>query len=389
MQFSETLTRFFPLSMTTEFSPDELAEEQEAMLTLTSLRGLSQMQAHALLRYYGSARATLADPHPALELWGRLLSDRTAVQEARDRARRECDFCREHHIRIFPYTSGQYPRLLQAEDVPDAPLALFYCGTGDIDRRYTLSVVGTRHITEYGKQMCRDILTELARLKPEVFVVSGLAYGVDIHTHREALANGLDTVAVLAHGLDRIYPSLHRKTARDMVQHGGLLTEYFTGTVPDKGNFVRRNRIVAGLSTATLVIESADKGGALITASLANSYNREVLAVPGRVTDTYSAGCNRLIHENKAVLVTSAEQLLQQLNWMPEQKEKKPDPQLFPVYTPEQDKVLEALRGTDGLTIDRLALLTQIPVSALSDLLFDLEDLKAVRRMPGNRYRLS
>ena len=146
---------------------------------------------------------------------------------------------------------------------------------------------------------------------------------------------------------------------------------------------------MAGLWTATLVIESADKGGALITASLANSYNREVLAVPGRVTDPYSAGCNRLIHENKAVLVTSAEQLLQQLNWMPEQKEKNPDPQLFPVYTPEQDKVLEALRGTDGLTIDRLALLTQIPVSALSDLLFDLEDLQAVRRMPGNRYRLS
>ena len=203
------------------------------------------------------------------------------------------------------------------------------------------------------------------------------------------MANGLDTVAVLAHGLDRIYPSLHRKTAREMVQHGGLLTEYFTGTVPDKGNFVRRNRIVAGLSTATLVIESADKGGALITASLANSYNREVLAVPGRVTDTYSAGCNRLIHENKAVLVTSAEQLLLQLNWMPEQKEKKPDPQLFPVYTPEQDKVLEALRGADGLTIDRLSLMTQIPVSALSDLLFDLEDLQAVRRMPGNRYRLS
>lgn len=375
--------------MTTDFSSNELAEEQEAMLTLISLRGLSQMQAHALLRYYGSARATLSDPHPALELWGRMLSDRVAVQGARDRARRECDFCREHHIRIFPYTSELYPHLLRAEDVPDAPLALFYCGSGNIDRRYTLSVVGTRHITEYGKQMCRDILTELARLKPEVFVVSGLAYGVDIHAHREALANGLDTAAVLAHGLDRIYPSLHRKTAREMVEQGGLITEYFTGTVPDKGNFVRRNRIVAGMSTATLVIESADKGGALITASLANSYNREVLAVPGRATDTYSAGCNRLINENKAVLVTSAEQILQQLNWMPEKKEKTPEPQLFPVYTPEQNKVLDALNGVDELSLDRLALVTQIPVAALSDLLFDLEDLQAIKRMPGNRFRLT
>ena len=344
------------------------------------------MQAHALLRYYGSAQAALADTHPALELWGRLRGDTAAMRSAHDRARQECDYCQQHSLRIIPYTSDTYPRLLQGEEVSDAPLALFYCGTGSLQRRHMLSVVGTRHITDYGKQVCRTMLADLAQLVPDVLVVSGLAYGVDIHAHREALAQGLDTVAVLAHGLDRIYPSLHRATAREMVNHGGLLTEYFSGTVPDKGNFVRRNRIVAGLSDATLVVESAEKGGALITATLANSYSREVLAVPGRVGDVCSAGCNRLIRDNKAVLVTSAEDVVKQLGWKPAERTAPAEPQLFPVYTPQQERVLEALCQADNLTIDRLSALTQIAVSELSDLLFDLEEMHAVRRLPGNRY---
>lgn len=372
--------------MNSDSHPDWLAAEQEAILTLQRLSGLSLMQAHALLRYYGSAQAALADTHPALELWGRLRGDTAAMRSAHDRARQECDYCQQHSLRIIPYTSDTYPRLLQGEEVSDAPLALFYCGTGSLQRRHMLSVVGTRHITDYGKQVCRTMLADLAQLVPDVLVVSGLAYGVDIHAHREALAQGLDTVAVLAHGLDRIYPSLHRATAREMVNHGGLLTEYFSGTVPDKGNFVRRNRIVAGLSDATLVVESAEKGGALITATLANSYCREVLAVPGRVGDVCSAGCNRLIRDNKAVLVTSAEDVVKQLGWKPAERTAPAEPQLFPVYTPQQERVLEALCQADNLTIDRLSALTQIAVSELSDLLFDLEELHAVRRLPGNRY---
>lgn len=372
--------------MNSDSHPDWLAAEQEAILTLQRLSGLSLMQAHALLRYYGSAQAALADTHPALELWGRLRGDTAAMRSAHDRARQECDYCQQHSLRIIPYTSDTYPRLLQGEEVSDAPLALFYCGTGSLQRRHMLSVVGTRHITDYGKQVCRTMLADLAQLVPDVLVVSGLAYGVDIHAHREALAQGLDTVAVLAHGLDRIYPSLHRATAREMVNHGGLLTEYFSGTAPDKGNFVRRNRIVAGLSDATLVVESAEKGGALITATLANSYSREVLAVPGRVGDVCSAGCNRLIRDNKAVLVTSAEDVVKQLGWKPAERTASAEPQLFPVYTPQQERVLEALCQADNLTIDRLSALTQIAVSELSDLLFDLEELHVVRRLPGNRY---
>lgn len=372
--------------MNFESHPDWLAAEQEAVLTLQRLPGLSLMQAHALLRYYGSAQAALADTQPALELWARLRGDTAAMCSARDRARQECDFCQQHNLRIIPFTADTYPRLLQGEEVPDAPLALFYCGTGSLQRKHMLSVVGTRHITDYGKQVCRTLLADLARLVPDVLVVSGLAYGVDIHAHREALAQGLDTVAVLAHGLDRIYPSLHRATAREMVKHGGLLTEYFSGTVPDKGNFVRRNRIVAGLSDATLVVESAEKGGALITATLANSYSREVLAVPGRVGDVCSAGCNRLIRDNKAVLVTSAEDVVKQLGWKAAELTAPAEPQLFPTFSPQQERVLEALRQADNLTIDRLSALTQMAVSELSDLLFDLEELHAVRRLPGNRY---
>ena len=372
--------------MNFESHPDWLAVEQEAVLTLQRLPGLSLMQAHALLRYYGSAQAALADTQPALELWARLRGDTAAMCSARDRARQECDFCQQHNLRIIPFTADTYPRLLQGEEVPDAPLALFYCGTGSLQRKHMLSVVGTRHITDYGKQVCRTLLADLARLVPDVLVVSGLAYGVDIHAHREALAQGLDTVAVLAHGLDRIYPSLHRATAREMVKHGGLLTEYFSGTVPDKGNFVRRNRIVAGLSDATLVVESAEKGGALITATLANSYSREVLAVPGRVGDVCSAGCNRLIRDNKAVLVTSAEDVVKQLGWKAAEQTAPAEPQLFPTFSPQQERVLEALRQADNLTIDRLSVLTQMAVSELSDLLFDLEELHAVRRLPGNRY---
>lgn len=372
--------------MNFESHPDWLAAEQEAVLTLQRLPGLSLMQVHALLRYYGSAQAALADTQPALELWARLRGDTAAMCSARDRARQECDFCQQHNLRIIPFTADTYPRLLQGEEVPDAPLALFYCGTGSLQRKHMLSVVGTRHITDYGKQVCRTLLADLARLVPDVLVVSGLAYGVDIHAHREALAQGLDTVAVLAHGLDRIYPSLHRATAREMVKHGGLLTEYFSGTVPDKGNFVRRNRIVAGLSDATLVVESAEKGGALITATLANSYSREVLAVPGRVGDVCSAGCNRLIRDNKAVLVTSAEDVVKQLGWKAAEQTAPAEPQLFPTFSPQQERVLEALRQADNLTIDRLSALTQMAVSELSDLLFDLEELHAVRRLPGNRY---
>lgn len=355
-------------------------------LILSRLPGLTQAQALSLLRYYGTAEAAFADTSPASALWARVKTLSSAA--VRDRVQAEIDFCRTRGVRIIPFSSDEYPRLLKGEEVTDAPLNLFYRGSGTLDRRHILSIVGTRHITEYGKDFIESFIAELARLVPDVLIVSGLAYGVDIHAHRAALAGRLDTVAVLAHGHDRIYPGLHRRTAEEMTLHGGLLTEYFSGTVPDKGNFVRRNRIVAGVAQATLVVESAEKGGALITANLAAGYGREVMALPGRVGDLYSVGCNRLIRDNKAVLVTSAADVVKVLNWQCAAPPSQPRQlSLFPVLTPEQQAVVDALAGDEGLTVDQLAVRTRLSVPQLNDMLFDLEDMDVVKRLPGNRYR--
>lgn len=357
-------------------------------LTLSKVPGLTQPQAIALIKYYGTAEAALSDSSPAVEQWGRLLANKTGVAAARNRAQSELDFCERNGIRVIPYSSSEYPVLLQADEIRDAPVSLFYKGTGSLNRRHVISVVGTRHITEYGKQFCEGFFAEMATLLPDALIVSGLAYGVDIHAHRAALASNLDTIAVLAHGHDRIYPQIHKSTAAEMTRHGGLLSEYFTGTVPEKGNFVRRNRIVAGLSHATLVVESASHGGALITATLAQGYSREVMAVPGRVTDPYSAGCNLFIRENRAALVTSATDVVRMMGWESEPEKKGKQPQLFPDLSPGQERVLEALRKADDLSADRLSVLTGLPVAKLSDILFDLEDLQAVKRMAGNRFRI-
>lgn len=184
----------------------------------------------------------------------------------------------------------------------DAPLALFYRGNADLNTLHIINIVGTRHATPYGQDICTRFLADLSALYPDTLIVSGLAYGIDIHAHRAALQNHFKTIGVLAHGLDRIYPAEHRKTAVSMLEQGGLLTEFTSGTNPDRQNFVKRNRIVAGMSDATVVIESAAKGGALITAELAESYHRDCFAFPGRCNDEYSIGCNNLIRKTRQCL---------------------------------------------------------------------------------------
>lgn len=364
-------------------------EEIIATLTLSKLQGLSQSQALTLIGRYGSACAALADKHPANQEWVVLQADSVGQRMARERAESEWRYCQEHGIEVLPVASSGYPSLLQAAAVTDRPLHLFYKGTGSLNRRHILSVVGTRHITEQGKQVCAHLMAELSQLLPDVLIVSGLAYGVDIHTHRASLANGLDTIGVLAHGLDRIYPKMHTATAKQMVQHGGLLTEYFTQTVPDRGNFVRRNRIVAGMAHATLVVESAAQGGSLITARIARDYGRPLFAVPGRVIDPYSVGCNQLIRSSQAQLVTSAQDLLSSLGWTASSPQATQPQQatLFPLLDTEQQKVVDALTGHDALTVDHLSAATSFSLTKLSDLLFDLEEMQVVKRLPGNRYR--
>ena len=253
-------------------------------MALTRIPRLSLMNARLLYDTMGSATAVfehrkdIRDVIPeANEKLVEVLRD---VDEAIADAEREMEFARKSNIRCLSLNDDAYPLLLK--ECPDAPLVLYYLGNADLNAQRIINVVGTRKITPMGKDICRSFIADLQKVYPDTLVVSGLAYGVDVNAHRAALENGMKTVGVLAHGLDTIYPAVHRQTAVKMVSQGGLLTEYMSNTRPDKGNFVRRNRIVAGMSLCTIVVESAAKGGALITAELAGDYNREVCAFPGR-----------------------------------------------------------------------------------------------------------
>ncbi len=345
-------------------------------LALTRLRGMSQNNVRRLYLEHGSARAVCE----------RGLADGSAMKEALQRAETELIFCRDKGIRVLCLGAPDYPQRLKPCD--DAPLALFYRGTADLNARHIISVVGTRHASEYGKNLCAAFCRELASLLPDALIVSGLAYGIDIHAHRAALENRLPTIGVLAHGLDRLYPSLHRATAREMLVHGGLLTEHMTLTNPDKGNFVRRNRIVAGMADATVVVESAEKGGALITARLAQDYNRDVFAFPGRIGDPYSAGCNRLIATNRAALLTSASTLVEAMSWQPKRQPEAVQRQLFPELSPEEAAICRTLEGNDGKQINQIVVESNLPIPQVSALLFDLELKGLVKSLAGGRYRL-
>lgn len=284
----------------------------------------------------------------------------------------ELSFALKHQIQCLTEDDEAYPSRLR--ECPDAPLVLFYKGSANLNSRHILSIVGTRNATDYGKSLCQRFMQELSALLPDVLIVSGLAYGIDIHAHREALTHGFDTVGVLAHGLDRIYPAVHRRTATEMLTQGGLLTEFMSGTNPDRQNFVKRNRIVAGISDATLVVESGPKGGSLITAEIAESYQRDCFAFPGRVGDTYSTGCNLLIQKNRAALIQSAEDVVKAMNWdhvpvSPQVVQR----QLFPELTPEEEQVITHLqKHPDGIQINTLVVESNIAINRMTSLLFNL-----------------
>ena len=366
-------------------------------IALSLLRGLTQPQCVDLLRNIDHPRALFEDTATALDTLDQLVpAARTQLlhlfaergEEALSRAADELEFCRRHNIRPLALGTDDYPRRLA--ECPDAPAVVYYRGTADLDARHVVAVVGTRRITPYGKAHCERCCAELAEALPDALVVSGLAYGVDIHAHRAALDNRLDTVGVLAHGLDTLYPSSHRDTARDMLLHGGLLTEYVAGVRPFAGNFVRRNRIVAGLADVTLVVESAEKGGALITAHLAADYNRTVCALPGRTDDEYSRGCLHLVRDHRAELVTGADDLMRLMNWETKQDAQPVQLELFDGQTPEQAALIKALRtaGSEGETAERLCIITNLPLSQVNATLFDLQMAAAVTLLAGGRYRL-
>ena len=367
-------------------------EEQIYSIALTMVPGIGHIGAKHLIDGMGNAvdvfRLRKEMPERIPEVSQRVIEALDCPQ-AVFRAEQEYEFIRKNRISCLSFYDEAYPSRLR--ECEDAPVVLFFKGNADLNSLHILNMVGTRNATDYGTQICASFLRDLKALCPDVLVVSGLAYGIDIHAHREALANELPTVGVLAHGLDRIYPHVHRKTAVDMLEKGGLLTEFLSGTNPDRHNFISRNRIVAGMCDATIVIESAEKGGSLITAELAEGYHRDCFAFPGRMSDEYSKGCNRLIRDNKASLLLSAEDFVQAMGWnIPMTLSEKVSVQrsLFIELSEEEQKIVAILEKLGNLQINSLVVEADIPVNKMTALLFELEMKGVIRVLAGGMYQL-
>jgi len=370
-----------------------MMNNDEEVIATMALTRIGAITAHRLLSELGSAREIFAHPHDFLEVMPtatpRLAELLTHSAEAFSWAEKEYAFAEKGGISCLSYFDPNYPsRLRQCED---APAMLYFRGEGDLNALKLISIVGTRKATQYGRELCEHFVADLLELYPELIVVSGLAYGIDICAHRAVLQQNGSTVAVLAHGLDRIYPSAHRNTAIQLLEKGGLLTEFPSGTNPDRPNFVQRNRIVAGMTDATLVIESAAKGGSLITAELAQGYGRDCFAFPGRIGDVESEGCNRLIASNAAQLLTSAKDFALAMGWKLPNEKKLSAPmqcELFEKLTPEEQRIVSLLRTRGDLQLNILVTETDLPVYRLSAVLLDLEMKGLIKPLQGAMYHL-
>ena len=359
-------------------------------IALTFIPGVGVMHARNLLQVMGDEEAVFkGDIHRLEAIPGisRRLIGEIRNAEVLRKAEKELQFVEKNKLRLLFVGSPGYPERLA--NCVDAPIVLYAKGDVDFNREKIISIVGTRNATDYGVRSCRKFVSELAGRFPDMMIISGLAYGIDICAHRAALESGLSTVAVLGHGLDRIYPYIHRHTAVEMIENGALLTEFTSGTGPERHHFVRRNRIVAGMADAVVVIESGEKGGSLITADIANSYYREVFALPGRVSDRWSSGCNRLITDNKAVLLQDTDQFIAHMGWEPTsmpsvavQKE------LFTDLTEEEERVVLVLKKAESMQVNALAIELNTPVSELFFTLLELEMKDVVESLPGGMYKL-
>ena len=372
--------------------------EQQEILNTIVLTRLNYYTLAGLLELYrriGSATAILEHKNDIQDILPdaspRLIEALKNTDEARRRAEVELEYDLRYGIQPLCLNDEHYPQRLKECD--DAPLMLFYKGNANLNQQRIINIVGTRHCTPYGEDIIRHFITELKQLSPRVLIVSGLAYGVDINAHRQALANGYETVAVLAHGLDDLYPSRHRETAIRMIEQGGLITEFLTQTNADKINFVRRNRIVAGMSDACILIESAAKGGGLITTGISQAYGRDVFAFPGRIGDTYSEGCNNLIRHNGAGLITSASDFVQDMGWQDDTILMKAHQQgiersLFPELSAEEQAVVNVLTRNNDLQINMISTQSGIDIGKLTALLFTLEMKGILRTLAGGMYHL-
>ncbi len=365
-------------------------DELTALLTLCKIGGIGPAKVRMLYEKVGSAQEifrsyrNLKNIIPGVtQHFIEMLDDSGSLFDAT----RELEFIRKNHIRCLTIEDEEYPTRLR--ECEDAPLILFGLGNFHLNQQHTVAIVGTRKATVYGRQLTERFVKELSALCPGTLIISGLAFGIDVTSHRAAMDNNLPTVGVLAHGLDRIYPASHRNVARQMVVNGGLLTEFSSGTLPFKENFVQRNRIVAGMADAVIVMESATKGGSLITAEIAESYCRSVFAFPGAVGDVSSAGCNELIRSNRAGLIQSASDFVKDMGWSTANVSQPIQQELFQDLTETQRTVLALLSNAPkGLQLNNLVVSCNTPVGEMMSLLFDLEMKGLIRSRPGCLYTI-
>jgi len=356
-------------------------------IALTLIKNVGARQARKLIKAFGDAERVFRASHQelmAVQGIGRKIAHAICTEDAQEKAEKQLAFIKKYHITVLFFTDEQYPKRLRHCD--DAPVILYFKGKVNFNRQRIIGIVGTRKATNYGKAVCKKLIEALVPY--EVIVISGLAYGIDIAAHTACVHFKIPTIGVLGHGLDRIYPRVHTGIARDMMDNGGLLTEFLPGTMPDKKNFPKRNRIIAGLCDALIVIEASAKGGALITADLANSYFREVFAFPGRATDGCSEGCNFLIKTHRAALITGIDDLVYQLGWesIVIAKEKNPA-ESSPDPDSSSQKVLAVLKDAI-LTIDEIIDKTGLPQSKLAMVLLELEIKGNILTSPGKCYQL-
>ena len=358
-------------------------------IALSLIPRIGDINARKLVSTIGSVEGVFSESYNSLvkiQGIGSQLAKYISNRSYLETADKEVEYVTKNNIRVFFYLDNDYPfRLRQCDD---SPVTFFFKGTCDLNALKIISIVGTRNATTRGKELCNKIVSELARGHPDLVIVSGLAYGVDIASHKSALANSLKTIGVLAHGFRTTYPSVHRQTASEMILNGGLITDFHSEELPERNNFIKRNRIIAGISDATVIVESGLKGGALITADIANSYNRDVLAIPGRPDDPWSAGCNDLIKRNKAALVETAGDIEYFLDWQPLKTKIPVQKLLFDEMTNEEKLVYEIISRVGEMNIDHICREINIPVYRLSSLLLQMEFNGIIKCYPGNLYRI-
>lgn len=365
----------------------DIEQELFYRIGLTFVKDVGSVTARKLLQHYDSAtdifRAGLKELKATSGL-GEVRSKAFRDAGVFERAEQEMEFITKNDVKILWYKDDAYPTRLK--DCADAPVLLYTKGNIDTEAERVVAIIGTRKYTDYGQRVCENLVSDLKQ--EGVLVVSGLAHGIDTIAHKAAVENRLPTIGVLGHGLDKIYPVANKKLANEMMESGGLLSEYPSGSIADKRHFPMRNRIVAGLSDVTVVIESDIKGGALITARLADSYNRDVAAFPGRVYDSKSSGCNELIRTNIAAMITSAQDLLELMNWDEVGKAKPKQKALFLNLSPDEQAVYDKLKDRDNVHADELLHECKLSNSLLAATLLQMELQGIVKALPGKFYRL-